>query len=323
MSILLTGGSGYIGSQLSYILTDNNFEHSIIDNLTTGDKKLLNPKAKFYKVNFEEKKKIITIIKKNKVKCVMHLAASTLVPESMLEHEKYYKNNVLNLITLLEVCRLTKVKYFIFSSTCSVFEEGQSKVNEKSVKNSNNIYGKTKLYGEELIKFYAKKHNFQYSILRYFNVIGADSKVRTGGVRNSGHLFMNIINSIYRRDYRLNIYGKNFKTKDGTGVRDFIDVEDISNIHLLIYKKMMRNNKSYELNCGIGKGYSVLQIIKTFEKILKKQFKTKIKKKRFGDVEKITCNNKQLKRTLKYKFKNNLIESAKNYINWHKKIRNK
>lgn len=321
MSILITGGAGYVGSQLSYLLTDNNYKHVIIDNISTGYKNLINPKAIFFKENFGNKNKLIEILKKNKIKCVMHLAASTLVPESMKEYEKYYTNNVLNLISLLEACKEAKVKYFIFSSTCAVFEEGQTKVNENSIKNSNNIYGKTKLYGEEIIKYLSKKYNFQYSILRYFNVIGADEKLRVGAIRNSGHLFMNIINSIFNKSFKINIYGNKFNTKDGTGVRDFIDVEDICNIHLLSYKKMLRSKKSYEINCGIGKGYSVNDIIKAYEKNINKRFKKIIKKPRPGDVAIITCSNGYLRKTLKYKFKYNLTQSINKYLNWQKKIR--
>jgi len=321
MTILITGGAGYVGSQLSYTLTDNSYKHSIVDNLTTGNSKLINPKANFYNINFEDKDKIVKVLRKNKINCIMHLAASTLVPESMKEHDKYYTNNVLNLIKLLEACKMAKVKYFVFSSTCAIFEEGQNKVNEKSIKNANSIYGKTKLYGEEVIKFYAKKNKFQYCILRYFNVIGSDQFLRTGAVRNSGHLFMNIINSIFNKSYKINIYGKNFKTPDGTGIRDFIDVEDISNIHLLAYKKMKNNKKSYEINCGIGKGYSVMEILRAFERVIKKKFKIIIKKKRFGDIEKIVCENTYLKNTLNYNFKYNLDYSIQKYLNWHKKIR--
>ena len=321
MSILITGGAGYVGSQLSYLLTDNNYKHVIIDNISTGFENLINPKAIFFKENFANKNKIIKILKKNKISCVMHLAASTLVPESMKECEKYYTNNVLNLISLLEACKEAKVKYFIFSSTCAVFEEGQTKVNENSIKNSNNIYGKTKLYGEEIIKYLSKKYNFQYSILRYFNVIGADEKLRVGPIRDSGHLFMNIINSIFNKSFKINIYGNKFNTKDGTGVRDFIDVEDICNIHLLSYKKMLRNKKSYEINCGIGKGYSVNDIINSFEKNIKKKFKKIIKKTRPGDVAMITCSNGYLRKTLNYKFKYNLTQSINKYLNWQKKIR--
>ena len=214
----------------------------------------------------------------------------------------------------------SKSKIFIFSSTCAVFEEGQTKVNENSNKNSNNIYGKTKLYGEEIFKYLSKKYNFQYSILRYFNVIGADEKLRVGPIRDSGHLFMNIINSIFNKSFKINIYGNKFNTKDGTGVRDFIDVEDICNIHLLSYKKMLRNKKSYEINCGIGKGYSVNDIINSFEKNIKKKFK-KLLKTRPGDVAMITCSNGYLRKTLNYKFKYNLTQSINKYLNWQKKIR--
>ena len=321
MSVLITGGCGYIGSQLSYILSDNNIRHIIIDNLSTGSKKLKNPKAQLYKIDISKKKKISKIIKEKNIKCVMHLAASILVPESMNYPDKYYKNNVINLIKFLDACVDSKIKYFIFSSTCAVYGDiKKNKIRENDIKLPTSIYGKTKLIGEEIIKYYAKKYNFKFVILRYFNVIGSDSKLRTGPLKNTGHLFGNIIDSFLKKKMTFNIYGTNYKTPDKTAIRDYIDVEDISKIHLEAYNKIKQTNKSYEFNCGVGNGYSVLEILKTFEKIINKKFYTIKSKPRPGDTEKLVCNNQYINSVLNLKLKNNLFKSISNAINWKKKV---
>ena len=321
MSILVIGGAGYIGSQLSYMLSDNNIIHTVIDNLSTGNKKLINPKASFFKVNYGDKKKIIQIIKKKKIDCIIHLAASISVPESMKKPIKYYDNNVINLINLLDAVKEAKVKFFLFSSTAAVFGDVNKIVSEKDFKNPNNIYGKTKLIGEDLIKYYAKNKKFNYAILRYFNVIGADNKGRTGPILNQGHLFGNILEGIITKKFSINVFGNNFKTKDGTGIRDYIDVQDISQIHIDTLRFLKKTNKSYEFNCGNSKGHSVLEIIKNFELITKKKFKIKFKKKRPGDVAKVVCDNKKIKRKLKIKFKKTIIESIQNSLNWKLKLK--
>ena len=321
MSILITGGLGYIGSQISYILSDNNIKHVIVDNLSTGYKILKNPKTELYQVDISNKKKIKEILIKNKIKCIMHLAASILVPESMAQPEKYYKNNVVNLVELLEAAGEAKVKYFIFSSTCAVYgETTKHQIKENDDKTPTSIYGMTKLAGENLIKYYAKKNKFQYAILRYFNVIGADAKLRTGPVKNTGHLFGNIIDTYLNNKLKISIFGKNYKTSDGTAIRDYIDVQDIAKIHLHVYNKIKKDKKSYEINCGIGNGFSVLKIIKTFEKIINRKFKLTDKKPRLGDTKKMICNTKFLKKILKLDLKNNLSASITNSIKWKKKI---
>ena len=321
MSVLITGGCGYIGSQLSYILSDNNIHHIIIDNLSTGSKKLKNPKAQLYKIDISKKKKISKIIKEKNIKCVMHLAASILVPESMNYPDKYYKNNVIDLIKFLDACVDSKIKYFIFSSTCAVYGDiKKNKIRENDVKLPTSIYGKTKLLGEDIIKYYAKKYNFKFVILRYFNVIGSDSKLRTGPLKNTGHLFGNIINSFLKKKMTFNLYGSNYKTPDKTAIRDYIDVEDLSKIHLKAYNKIKQTNKSYEFNCGVGNGYSVLEILKTFKKIINKKFNIIKSKPRPGDTEKLVCDNKYINSVLNLKLKNNLFKSISNAINWKKKV---
>ncbi len=321
MNILITGGAGYIGSQISYKLSDNKIKHSIIDNLSTGHKKLINRKASFFNINFGDKKNLKKIILKKKINCIIHLAASISVPESMINPKKYYQNNVVNLINLLEVCKNTKIKYFIFSSTASIYGDiSKNSVSENDKKKPKNIYGKTKLIGEELIKNYSKKSNLKYAILRFFNVIGADSFERTGPILNQGHLFGNILDNIKNKNFKVTIFGNKYSTKDGTGIRDYIDVEDISQIHIDALRLIKIKKKSYIFNCGNSKGYSVYQIIQNFEKVTKKKFLIKIEKPRPGDVSRVVCNNKKLKKILNVKKKKSLIKSIESAIRWKSKL---
>ncbi len=324
MSILITGGCGYIGSQLSYILSDNNLKHTVVDNLSTGYIKLKNPRSSFIKTDISNKKIISQIIKKKKINCVMHLAASILVPESMEQPEKYYNNNVINLIKFLDTCVESGIKYFIFSSTCAVYGDiKKNKIRENDNKSPTSIYGKTKLIGENIIKYYAKKHKFNFVILRYFNVIGSDSKLRTGSIKNTGHLFGNIIDSLLTNKMTFNLYGYNYPTRDGSAIRDYIDVEDICKIHLEAYKKIKKEKKSYEFNCGVGNGHSVLKILKTFEKVVDKKFNIKKKPPRPGDNTKLICDTSFISKVLKINPENDLINSINNAINWKKRIENK
>lgn len=319
MKVLVTGAAGYIGSQISHILLDNNIKHINLDNFSTGKKILLNKKTKFYFLDINEKEKIKKLLKRNNIDCVIHLAAFILVSESMKKPYEYYNNNVVKFINFIEACVEAKVKNFVFSSTCAVYNQNFKRVNEKTPLDPKSIYGKTKLNCENILKFYAKKYKFNYSILRYFNVVGADRLMRTGQLNDSGHLFMNIYKAIKDKTFKINVFGSNYSTRDKTAIRDFVDVEDLSLIHLLILKKMIKKNKSYEINCGTGTGYTVLEVLKIFEKIIKIKFKKKFCKKRPGDIEEIVAQNTNLKRILNYKFKKNIHQSAKTFLNWSKK----
>ena len=320
MNVLVTGGAGYIGSQISYLLSDNKIKNTIIDNLSTGHRKLINKKSRFYQADISDKKIINKIFKQNKITAVIHLAGSILVSESMFKPELYYQNNVCKFVDFLDECKKYKVKYFIFSSTCAVYDEKYKYVNEYTHLNPKSIYGKTKLYCENILRCYSKKYNFKYSILRYFNVIGADSKSRTGQINDSGHLLMNLVSSFFKKNI-FKVYGKNYNTKDGTAVRDFIDVEDLSSIHFEVLKKMIQFNKSFEINCGKGKGYTVLDVIKELENITGKKIKKIFLKRRMGDIEEIVAQNKLLKKKINYKFRKDLKESITTFIKWRKKIK--
>ena len=318
--ILVTGGAGYIGSQIVFDLIDLGYNVVIADNLSTGHKKLINKKAIFYKVDIGNKIAMEKIFSKHRIDQVVHLAASLSVEESMKNPSKYYLNNVVNTKNLLEICGKYKIKKFIFSSTCAIFGEGVKKVTENQVPCPTSHYGLTKLLCENLIENLSKKFKFFFYILRYFNVAGADAKYRVGPINQSGQLFKNLSRCIVNKNYQINIYGKNYNTRDGTCIRDYIDVNDLSKIHINCLTEKFKK-KSRVINCGYGHGYSVLEIVKMFEKISGKILKKKYLPPRKGDVSEVISvpsKKKEIQKILSNNFYIN--ESVKNALLWEKKI---
>ena len=251
-SILVTGGAGYIGSKIVHDLIKQNKKVVVIDNLSTGFKKLVNKKSTFYKIDFSTKL-LKQILKNHKIKTIIHCAASTNVIEANKNKKKYHLNNVLKTKKLLQNIKDQKIDNFIYSSTCAVYGNVKKKVNENTSLKPVNFYGITKLKAEKLVKKYSKVNNFNYAILRYFNVAGADNKNKIGIYKNNGQLIKNIASSIISEKKIVNIFGNNYQTKDGTCIRDFIHVSDISQIHLLALKKINISNSNLILNCGYGK----------------------------------------------------------------------
>ena len=322
-NILITGGAGYIGSHVAEILLKKYKKVFLLDNLSTGHRKLINKKAKFFKLDIHRKDKVKKIIKKNKIDSIIHLAANLIIGEGQRKPKKYYKNNVLGTKNLLEACKDTTVKNFIFSSTAAIYKEGQYKVSEKSKIMPKSIYGKTKIKAENLIRNFAKKNKFNYGILRYFNIAGSSPSGKIGLInKNSDHLFKNYSIEILKKKPKLKIYGTNYKTKDGSCIRDFIHVSDIAEIHYLVLEKINKLNISKILNCGYNKGTSVLQVAKEFKRQSSKKVNIIETKRRTNDLIKIIASNNNLKKFINWKPKfNNLGKIVKSCIVWEKKIK--
>ena len=322
-NILITGGAGYIGSHVTEILLKKYKKVFLLDNLSTGHRKLINKKAKFFKLDIHRKDKVRKIIKKNKIDSIIHLAANLIIGEGQRKPKKYYKNNVLGTKNLLEACKDTSVKNFIFSSTAAIYKEGQYKVSEKSIIKPKSVYGKTKIKAENLIRNFTKKNKINYGILRYFNIAGSSPSGKIGLInKNSDHLFKNYSIEILKKKPKLKIYGTNYKTKDGSCIRDFIHVSDIAEIHYLVLEKINKLNISKILNCGYNKGTSVLQVAKEFKRQSSKKVNIIKTKRRSNDLIKIIASNKNLKKFINWNPKfNNLGKIVKSCIVWEKKIK--
>ena len=319
-NILITGGAGYIGSHISEILAKNKKKIYIIDNLSSGYRKLINKKAKFFKANILNYKIVKKIIKKNKIDSVIHLAANLIISEGEKYPKKYFKNNVTGTQNLLKACSDSTIKNIIFSSTAAIYKDGQFKVSENSIIKPKSVYGKTKIKCEKIIQSFCKKSHINYGILRYFNIAGSSPSGKIGLINKSDHLFKNFSREIMKKKPVLKIYGNNYKTKDGSCIRDFVHVSDIAEIHLKVLNKIDKINKSVVLNCGYNKGTSVLEVAKEFKKQTSKKVKILITKRRKADLVKIIATNKKLMRFIQWKPKfNDLRKIVKSCLMWEKR----
>ena len=318
-NILVTGGAGYIGSHIVEELVKKNFlKIFIVDDLSTGHKRLINKKATFIKANINKTQLIKKIILKNKIDTIIHLAAKTIVTESEKKPKLYYKANVLGTSSLLDAAKNSSVKNFLFSSTAAVYGSKIRYANEKSKTLPDSVYGKTKLQAEDLVKRNFKKN---YIILRYFNVVGASPSKKIGLINKYGQLFKNFAVEILKNKPKLSVYGKDYNTKDGTCIRDFIHVSDLADIHLKVLLKASKDNKSIILNCGYGKGFSVLEVVNNFKKFSKNKVIVKFEKRRKAEIVESVANVTKLKKYLKWRPKFfNLSRMIKNSLDWEKRL---
>ena len=320
-NILITGGAGYIGSHVSEVLIKNKKKLFIVDNLSTGFKRLVNKKAIFFKSDIQSVRAIKKIIIDNNIDSVIHLAAVLSVGESQKNPKKYFNINVTGTQNLLSALKKTYVKNIIFSSTCAVYEDGHKKVSEKTNLKPTSVYGKTKLHGEKLIQSFCQQHKLNYGILRFFNVAGASSSGKIGQINKGDQLFKNLSIQILKKKPVFKIYGSDYETEDGTCVRDYIHVSDIAEVHYKVLKAINKQNKSKVLNCGYGIGVSVNETINEFKKYANKNLKILKLSKRNGDMVKITADNKNLLKFINWKpLNNNLSTIVKSCIRWEKQI---
>ena len=319
-NILITGGAGYIGSHVIEKLIKRKKRVFIVDNLVTGYKKLINKKAKFYKLNILKTKRLRNIILKNKINSVIHLAASLSIGIGEKFPKRYFKNNVIGTQSLLNACKLTGVKNFIFSSTAAVYKDGLYKVTEKSKIKPKSVYGKTKLKAENIIIKNCKKYKINYGILRYFNVVGASPSGNIGLINKGDHLFKNFSMEILKKKPIFKVYGQNYKTPDKTTIRDYVHISDLAEIHIKVLDKILLIKKSVILNCGYGKGISVMKVVKEFKTQSKNKVNILIQDRRAGDMEKTVAENKKLLKFIKWKPKYNKLNFlVKNSIKWEQK----
>ena len=308
-NILITGGAGYIGRQIINLIDKKKFNIVVVDNLNTTKKNYLPKNIKVEKINILNKKKLEKLFSIYNFDGVIHLAAKCVVSESQKYPDIYYETNIIGTKNIIRYSKKFKVKHFIFSSSCSIYGNSDGIVKENNKKKPVSYYGKTKLIGENLIKRSFKNTKIKFVILRYFNVVGADLKNKIGEIGDKDRLFNNISKKIINKNFKINIYGNDYKTKDGTCIRDYMHVYDLAKIHLSCLKKFKHIKKSLELNCSYGKGYSVLDIVKSFEKIAKRKINLIYKERRNGDTEKVIASNKKLNQFIKWKPKFNKLDS--------------
>jgi UDP-glucose 4-epimerase len=317
--ILISGGAGYIGGTLSYNLYDKNINYAVIDNLSTSSKSNLPPGTIFYKGNINNILLLKKILKLFRPTHIIHLAASLDVRESEIKKKKYYINNIVNSKIFLNFFLNNNVKNFIFASTAAVYSKNSEKRNAE-MKNvlPSNYYGKTKLSIEKYLLKYVKISDLNIKILRFFNVVGADYKLRSGALsKKSNQLFNSLCKSIKDKS-NFKIYGMNLRTKDGTCVRDFVDVVDLVKV-ITFFALTSKNIRHKIFNIGTNKGHSVLQVINSFKKVLRKNINYSFYKKRRGDPIYSVCDNSRLRKFYKTEKFSSINDSIYRHYNFYKK----
>ena len=324
MRILITGGAGYIGSHVCNLLLDKGFKVTVIDNLITGNKELVPKKAKLIIADIADEKKIEDVIVNEKFDLVMHFAGLIRVDESVKEPEKYNEFNFEKAKIFLDTCFKYRLKKVIFSSTASVYgNPNKNNVSEDDDLNPLNPYAETKLKLENYIINKSRSKNVSYVILRYFNVAGADEKLRSGLISKYSTHLIKIASEVAvgKRD-EIIINGNDYDTRDGTPIRDYIHVSDLADIHLVSAKYLLDTKESNIFNCGYGNGYSVKEVIDTYNQILIKKIKTKVGPRRPGDSKMIVADPNKFYKTFNWKPKfDKLNYILKTAYEWEKKIK--
>ncbi|AKR57016.1 UDP-glucose 4-epimerase [Devosia sp. H5989] len=303
MAVLVTGGAGYIGSHMVLRLADAGHEVVVLDNLVTGFDWAVDPRATLVEGNIGDMGVVGDIIAKHKITEIVHFAGSIVVPESVSDPLKYYGNNTAASRNLIEAAVRGGVKHFIFSSTAAVYGmTGLEPVGEDYPLNPMSPYGRSKLMTEWMLKDVAAAHPITYGVLRYFNVAGADPKKRTGqSTPLATHLIKVACQTALGQRDKMDIFGTDYPTPDGTCVRDYIHVTDLVEAHALLLEHLRKGGDSTTLNCGYGRGYSVREVVDTVKQVSGIDFRVDEGPRRAGDPPAIVAGADKVRRLLGWK----------------------
>jgi UDP-glucose 4-epimerase len=319
--VLVVGGAGYIGSHTVNRLLKNGYKVVVVDDLSTGAKASLPPQVEFYQVDILNISDLKRVFAAHQFSAILHFAAKLSVPESFSKYFEYFDTNVVGTKNLLKLCEEFDVKRFVFSSTAAVYGTFQSAlVKETDPLNPQNPYGMTKMMAEILVKNQtAVQKDFRFKLLRYFNVAGAEPD-GTNGPRNlnSGQLVMNLCKSALS-DRVVRVFGTDYGTNDGTAIRDYIHVVDLADAHIEALRCLDNSGTTGVWNCGYGKGYSVMEVVKCFEKVAELKFDVRLEPRRQGDPAEVVANNELILKESQWSPKYNDISGiCKSAYEWVK-----
>ncbi|HJR57735.1 MAG TPA: UDP-glucose 4-epimerase GalE [Rhizomicrobium sp.] len=303
MTTLVTGGAGYIGSHTAHALLDRGDRVVVLDNLSTGIRAQVGEAAAFVKGDVADRALLEKTIKDHGVDAVIHFAGSIVVPESVADPLAYYDNNVVKSRDVIATCLAVGVKQFIFSSTATVYaEDAKQPLSESERKAPISPYARSKLMTEWMLEDVARAHDFRYHVLRYFNVAGADPQGRTGqSTPKATHLIKRAAQVALGRVSHLDIFGTDYPTPDGTGVRDYIHVTDLANAHLLALDALRAGAPATVYNCGYGRGLSVRQVVAAVERVTGASLPVREGPRRAGDPPTLISDPSRIKAALGWK----------------------
>ncbi len=303
MSVLITGGAGYIGSHMVWECMDHGEDVVVLDNLVTGFDWAVAPGAKLILGDIEDRGLVGDLIRQYEIDAIIHFAGSVVVPESIKKPLKYYENNTSRTRTLLETAVRCGVKNLIFSSTAAVYAapDDLRPIDETATLLPSSPYGKSKLMSEMMIRDAADAHDMRYVILRYFNVAGADPEGRTGlSTKGATHLMKLACEAATGQRDWFEIYGTDYETPDGTAIRDFIHVSDLVNAHYMALKFLRDGGGKFTGNAGYSQGYSVQQVVDAVKRISGSDFAIRKAPRRDGDIPAIVADATRMKERLSW-----------------------
>jgi len=300
MTVLVTGGAGYIGSHAVRALCAAGIPTVVLDDLSTGHASLVPPNVPLIQGNIRQRALVVDTLRRYAVDSVIHFAASIVVPDSVERPLDYYTNNVANSLHLIEACVAHGVRHFVFSSSAAVYgQPSVVPVAEDAPATPVNPYGTTKLMIEWVLRDTGAAHGLRHAALRYFNVAGADPSGQIGQVsRQSTHLIKTACEAALGLRPEIAIYGTDYPTPDGTCVRDYIHVSDLADIHVLALRRLREGGDSFVANCGYGRGYSVREVLSAIERINGRSLNVREAPRRPGDPPALVADTSRLARVL-------------------------
>lgn len=320
MSVLVLGGAGYIGSHAVYQLADHGLDVVVVDNLQTGHKEAIHPRASFYEGDLRDQAFLNSVFEKEEITQVLHFAANSLVGESVLQPLKYFHNNVYGLQVLLEVMQKHGVKEIVFSSTAAVYGEPKNiPITESELTNPANPYGESKLMMEKMIRWCEQAYGIRYVSLRYFNVAGARATAEIGEDHTpETHLVPIILQVALGQREHISVFGDDYATPDGTCIRDYVHVEDLIDAHLLALNYLSRQGESIILNLGSSQGFSVNEMLKKAREVTGHPIPAKVAPRRAGDPSKLVASSEKARAILGWEpSRTNIKTILQDAWNWH------
>ncbi len=322
-AVLVTGCAGYIGSHAVLALLDAGWQPIGLDNLSNGSRDAVPAGVPFHAIDAGDTAEVRAILERHRVRAVLHFAGSTSVPESMEKPLLYYHNNTTVSRCLIEACAAAGVAHFVFSSTAAVYgEPGIVQVDESVPPNPISPYGQSKLMVERILADSAGPAGMTYAALRYFNVAGADPQGRTGQ-RNprACHLIKVACEAVLGRRDGLDIFGTDYDTRDGTGVRDFIHVTDLVDAHVLALDHLFSGGASTVMNCGYGRGYTVREVAEAIARVAGRPLTVRERPRRAGDIGALIAESSRLKHTLGWQPRHDDLDAIlRHTLAWERRL---